>query len=205
VTDRVVAYRLANAEDLHAAHPRSFFIPARPERENLVPGDVARLLFEVVDAGDGDPGGERMWVEVTRAVGGTYVGVLTNTPAAITTIGVGDLVEFGPEHVISTLGGWPLLEKKVFVSRRSHEHDVLPGFVYREDPDNEHDSGWRALVGDESEEEVDDPENVLLQHVGFLLDRWPELRPVFETDPRNGAWAWDAGSGTFTPLPESEA
>jgi hypothetical protein len=115
---------------------------------------------------------------------------------------MGDLVEFGPEHVISTLDDWPLLGKKVFVSRRSHEQDVRPGFVYREDPDDERDSGWRALVGDESAEEVDDPDNVLLQDVGFLLDRWPELRPVFETDPRHGAWAWDAEARRFTPLPE---
>ena len=97
---------------------------------------------------------------------------------------------------------WPLLEKRMFVSRRSHEDDVRPGFVYREDPDDDEDSGWRALVGDETAQEVDDPGNVLLQTVGFLLARWPELRPVFETDPRNGAWAWDSDSQRFTPLPE---
>jgi hypothetical protein len=81
---------------------------------------------------------------------------------------------------------------------------VRPGFVYREDPDDEHDSGWRALVGDESHEEVDDPRNILIQDVGFLLDRWPELRPVLETDPRNGGWAWNSESERYTALPEEE-
>lgn len=204
VTDRVVDFRLGNAEEKHAAAPRTFFIPPRSERENLAPGDLARLLFELVDPGEGDPGAERMWVEVLETADGRYVGVLTNAPTAITTIEQGGLVEFGPEHVISTLDDWSLLEKKIFVSRRSHEQDIRPGYVYREAPDNDRDSGWRALVGDESHEEVDDPDNVLLQAVGFLLDRWPELRPVLETDPRNGSWAWDPETERYVPVADAE-
>lgn len=100
---------------------------------------------------------------------------------------------------------WPLLDKKMFVSRRSHQQRLRPEIVYREDPDNERDSGWRAVVGDESHEEVDDPANAVLQNVGSLLHRWPELRPVFETDPANGAWRWDAEARRYTPLPETEA
>jgi hypothetical protein len=112
-------------------------------------------------------------------------------PRAITTISVGDRVDFGPEHVIGLLEDWPLLERKMFVSRRSHEDDLRPAYVYREDPDNDRDSGWRAMVGDETDQEINDPANVLLQDLGYLLDRWPELRPVFKTDPRNGQWTWD--------------
>nr|WP_244929008.1 DUF2185 domain-containing protein [Nocardioides sp. W7] len=97
-----------------------------------------------------------------------------------------------------------LLAKRIIVSRRCHEYDLRPGFVYREEPDDEHDSGWRALVGDESAAEVDDPDNLLLQEVGFLLDRWPELRPVFATDPVDGEWAWDDRTERYGPLPESE-
>jgi hypothetical protein len=93
-----------------------------------------------------------------------------------------------------------LLAKTIFVSRRSHEQGIRPGYVYRETPDNEQDSGWRALVGDESAEEVDDPENALLQPVGDLLDRWPELGPVLETDPRTGSWMWDAEAGRYLPI-----
>ncbi len=32
-------------------------------------------------------------------------------------------------------------------------------FMYREEPDNEHDSGWRFMAGDEDEEYMDDPAN----------------------------------------------
>ena len=200
MADRVVDYRLANAEDKHAASPRTFFIPARSERDNLRPGDFAKLLFELVDPGDDDPSAKRMWVQVTGRQDATYVGALTNQPRAITTIDLGDRVEFGPEHVAGTLEDWPLLGKKILVSRRSHAEDVRPEYVYREDPDNERDSGWRALVGDESDDEANNPDNVLLQDLGFLLDRWPDLRPVFETDPANGAWGWDSRAGRYVRL-----
>lgn len=201
MSDRVVQYRLADGETRNAEAPRSFFIPSRAERESLKPGDYAKLLFDVVDPEPDDPGAERMWVQVLGTENGRYVGALTNTPGAITTISVGGRVDFGPEHVIGTLEDWPLLEKKVFVSRRSHERDLRPQFVYREDPDNEQDSGWRALVGDETDEEINDASNVLLQNLGYLVDRWPDLRPVFKTDARRGEWIWDAGSATYVPSP----
>jgi hypothetical protein len=100
---------------------------------------------------------------------------------------------------------WPLLGKQMFVSRRLHEQDTRPGVVYRESPDNDDDSGWRALVGDETQTEVDDPGSILLQSVGSMLDRWPELRPVLETDPKIGAWVWHAGTGQFVPHDDSES
>lgn len=190
MTNRAVDYRLVDGELRHAEAPRAFFIPTRSEREALQPGDYAKLLFELVTPGPDDPGAERMWVEVLGVTEDHYIGALTNTPRAITTISVGDRVDFGPEHVIGTLEDWALLEKMMFVSRRSHDEDQRPAYIYREDPDNDHDSGWRTMVGDETDDEINDPSNVLLQNLGYLIDRWPELRPVFKTDPRNGSWIW---------------
>jgi uncharacterized protein YegJ (DUF2314 family) len=151
VSDATVDFRLGDAEALHQAAPRSFFIPGRAERDSLRSGDIARLLFEIIEPGLDMPRAERMWVGVTGRDADGYTGVLTNVPTVITTIRRGDTVRFGPEHVISTLGDWPLLDKKILVSRRSHEQDLRPRWVYREEPDNDRDSGWRALVGDETE------------------------------------------------------
>lgn len=201
VTDEPVDYVLANGEDLHAGNPRSFFIPSRAERDRLQPGDLAKLLFKVTNPRPGLPDAERMWVRVTGRDAHGYEGVLTNTPAAITTISRGGAVRFGSEHVISVLEDWPLLEKKVLVSRRSHERDLRPRWVYREQPEDDGDSGWRALVGDETERELADPANIVVQQLGFLLDRWPELRTVFGTDPANGDWAWDERSARYAPAP----
>ncbi len=199
MSDARVDFRLGNGEALHRAAPRSFFIPGRAERDSLRPGDVAKVLFEIIDPGPGMPSAERMWVGVTGRDADGYTGVLTNVPSVITTIRQGDTVRFGPEHVISTLGDWPLLGKKILVSRRSHEQDLRPRWVYREEPDNDQDSGWRALVGDETDDELNDASFILLQELGFVLDRWPELRSVLKTDPDNGGWEWDEQTRRYLP------
>ena len=36
------------------------------------------------------------------------------------------------------------------------------GFMYREPPDSDDDSGWRFFSGDEPQDYVDDPENVMM-------------------------------------------
>ena len=197
--DATVDFRLGDGEALHRAAPRSFFIPGHAERDSLRAGDVAKLLFEIIEPGPGLPHAERMWVGVTGRDADGYTGVLTNVPTVITTIRRGDTIRFGPENVISTLGDWPLLEKKILVGRRSHEQDLRPRTVYREEPDNDQDSGWRALVGDETDDELNDASYILLQTLGFALDRWPELRPVLKTDPENGSWEWDEQTRRYLP------
>lgn len=199
MSDAAVDFRLGNSEALHRAAPRSFFIPGRAERDSLGAGDAAKLMFEIIDPGPGLPGAERMWVTVTGHDADGYTGVLTSVPSVITTVRQGDAIRFGPGHVISTRGDWPLLGKKILVSRRSHEQDLRPRWVYREEPDNEQDSGWRALAGDESDDELSEASSILLQALGFVLDRWPELRPVFSTDPENGGWEWDEQARRYRP------
>ena len=34
---------------------------------------------------------------------------------------------------------------------------------------------------------------------GYLLDRWPELRPVFATRVVEGEWVWDESTGSYVP------
>jgi hypothetical protein len=194
-------FRLGNAELRHQEHPRSFFIPSRAERESVAPGDLVRLMFELVDPADDEPRAERMWVQVTEVRRGRYVGTLDNQPVALTSIGPGSQVEFGPEHIIALLDTWPLGELKACVSRRSHVEDVRPGFVCRGEPLRPPDSGWQVLVGDETEDELDDAENILFQPLGFVVDRWPELRVVFDAGEVGSEWIWDEAARAYVRLP----
>jgi hypothetical protein len=57
----------------------------------------------------------------------------------------------------------------------------------------------RALVRDETHDELNDASCILLQELGFVLDRWPEIRPVLKTDPENGAWEWDEQTRRYLP------
>lgn len=94
-------YTLVDAEARNLAHPNRFHIPLAGERETLLPGDLAKVVFE--SGGDG----ERMWVEVTTADPNAelaYEGPLRNNPTC-TPVAFGDIVEFGPEHVIDIVRG----------------------------------------------------------------------------------------------------
>jgi hypothetical protein len=98
-------WMLVSAEERHAAHPETFEIPARVDRETLVPGVAAKLLFHI-ETKEGnrviDRGVDRMWVIVTTITPeGRYVGVLDNDPGLSEGLNLheGDLIAFGPEHV----------------------------------------------------------------------------------------------------------
>lgn len=199
-SQRADEFRLGNGERLNEQHPRSFFIPTRAERDAVRPGDLVKLLFEIVEPADDMPSAERMWVQVTEAEGGRYVGVLDNQPGALRSIGPGSRVEFGPEHIISLTESWPLGELKAVVSRRTHVDDVRPRYVCRGEPLKPQDSGWQVLAGDETDDELSDTSNVLLQAVGFVVDRWPELRPVFEVGEIGSEWTWDDATSTYVRL-----
>ena len=75
-------WTLASAEDRHAAHPETFHIPSRDERESMSPGDAAKLLFDIQTKENGrvvDFGVDRMWVVVkTRTREAILVSWTTN-------------------------------------------------------------------------------------------------------------------------------
>ena len=48
-------------------------------------------------------------------------------------------------------------------------------YMYREDPDNADDSGWRFFSGRESQEYVDDPDNTQVYPVAFVVQTTPEI------------------------------
>ena len=121
-----------------------------------------------------------MWVKVIEARDGTYVGTLENEPRALTSIGPGRRVEFGPEHIISLRDNWPAGELKAAVSKRSHTEDRRPGYACRDEPLSPQDSSWQVLVGDATDDELSDASNVLVQPLRFVSDRGPELRPMFD-------------------------
>ncbi len=137
---RRVDFELCNAEDLNREAPRTFLIPPRAERVALRAGDLVKLLFEVVAPDDAIPTAERMWVQVLARHDDGYVGALDNQPNVITTIEPGSRIHFRAEHVIVIYDDSPMLALRVVVSRRSHEGDIRPRFVYRDTPMSPSDS-----------------------------------------------------------------
>ena len=68
------------------------------------------------------------------------------------------------------------------------------GFMYREKADDAVDSGWRFLSGHESQEYMDDAENLALYDINTIANYDPEIIPflesaigsAFERDPTSG-------------------
>jgi len=61
--------------------------------------------------------------------------------------------------------------KKAFVSNRVFEDGQCVRFMYREEPDREHDSGWRVFAGGESDDYANDPANVSVVPLRDLLEQ----------------------------------
>ena len=99
-------WTLLSAEARHALNSETFRIPDRAERESLLPGEAAQLLFDI-EVRQGaqllDRGVDRMWVIVKDRVGNLYCGVLDSDPGQAEGLSLhpGSALFFGPEHVIA--------------------------------------------------------------------------------------------------------
>ena len=73
-----------------AARSATFEIPSREEREDLWPGDLAKLIFTDI--------GERIWVEVVDVLDAVYVGTVESSPLH-SELHRGDEIVFHPGNV----------------------------------------------------------------------------------------------------------
>jgi hypothetical protein len=53
-------------------------------------------------------------------------------------------------------------------------------FMYREEPDNDIDSGWRFMSGNESEEYMNDPANHAIYDVNTIANYDPDIVPFLD-------------------------
>ena len=99
---------LDSGEEAHRENPDTFWIPVREDRENLKPGHLVKLTFQILETdedGAQDVFGQRMWVLVTGGNRHGYLGILCNEPGNANALGDhyltwGAEVPFLPEHVI---------------------------------------------------------------------------------------------------------
>lgn len=63
-----------------------------------------------------------------------------------------------------------MLEKNCFITKDLEENNKKIRFMYKEEPNNINDSGWRFFSGDEEQDYVDDASNILLVKVSYVLN-----------------------------------
>lgn len=62
------------------------------------------------------------------------------------------------------------LDKNCFISKDLIDNHKKVGFMYREQSDNERDSGWRFFSGSETQEYVDNSDNILIVSLNYLIN-----------------------------------
>lgn len=70
------------------------------------------------------------------------------------------------------------------------------GFMYREVPGYENDSGWRFLAGDESAEYMSEGENIAVYDVNTIANFDADVIPLLDAD-EGSAFARDKETGEF--------
>jgi hypothetical protein len=73
------------------------------------------------------------------------------------------------------------------------------GFIYREEPDHEQDSGWRFTAGLESPEFMDDPDNHSVFDVNTIANHDPDIIPLLDAPP-GSAFQRQEPSGEFVQV-----
>jgi hypothetical protein len=96
---------LEDGEEYHRNAPTTFWIPELSERQQLQPGDLVKLIFQIaIDDPEDDVAIERMWVIVRERVPGGYLGILDNEPSSIDEndqLWLGTEFPFQPKHIIN--------------------------------------------------------------------------------------------------------
>ncbi len=195
---------LEDVEKTAREYPETFFIPSDKERRSQRVGDSVRLHFTLKNPSADEPRAERMWVTITQEQGflKPYKGLLENTPVFIEDLEEGVEVTFKSCHIAQTLikkadPRWiECANQKALVSEMCFAKGECVRFLYRRSAKREEDSGWRMFTGHESEEYNDDPKNIRIVEVGYMLSLDPSLRKilnegagaVFERSAKDDPW-----------------
>lgn len=201
------SWHLTDAAELAARHPYTFYKSPPEAIAQVRPGEVVKLIFAFHSDDPQAPGAERMWVLVdTLEANGHFTGKLDNMPGYIVDLHAKDAIAFEARHIINTQHDDDdnLVNRyagQCFVTKRVLEDGAPVGYLYREEPDNGEDSGWRFTANDESDDYINDSANVALVSLGAVLsvdDRFIALLDA----PAGSAYAFDHNSQQFVAVDE---
>jgi hypothetical protein len=199
MTDR---WWLVDVRERQQEAPYTFYKPSTEILSQLAVGDGVKLIFEFDSDDPQAPAAERMWVEITARDGHQFSGTLDNTPYHIKGLPLGTVIDFEDRHIANTsLGeddGLKRYTPRCFVTKRVLHGGEPVGYLYREDPDTDEDSGWRIMVGDESDEYMEDSSNIAFVSLGAVLNRDGSFVHLIDA-PIGSAFVRDRGGGGFIP------
>ena len=197
---------LDDAAKIAREFPYTFHKPSSRAVGMLKPKDEVKLIFRFDSDDPGVPNAERMWVEITGTSGRGFEGVLGNDPVYIEDLECGDAVTFQEKHIIQVSIDDPVPSRtdrylpRCFATRRIIYDGRKIGYLYREEPDVDEDSGWRFTCGDESQEYMDNSDNICFVSLGAVLSKDERILDLLDA-PSGAAFEFDEASGRFVPIP----
>lgn len=69
-------------------------------------------------------------------------------------------------------------------------------YMYHEKPDNPQDSGWRFFCGDEDDDYVNNPDNIVICDIRTVLSVDKSILPYL-SEPAYVAWEWENENAGF--------
>lgn len=169
------SWELEDAERIADEFPYTFYKPSKEVVLQLRVGNLAKLIFEFESGNSEAPRAERMWVKITKVEAGKFYGCLDNDPTHIRDLKYKDPIEFLECHIIDTDLDDPVpsitdkYNKRCFVTNNILYDGQQVGYLYREEPDNEDDSGWRFTTGEETDQYMDNSDNLSVVSLGAVL------------------------------------
>ncbi|GGF69588.1 immunity protein Imm33 domain-containing protein [Wenyingzhuangia marina] len=191
---KIGSWKLTDSEKLAKENKYTFYKPSKEITKNLEVGNIAKLTFEFESSNSEHPGAERMWVEITEINNNKFKGNLDNHPFYIHELYAGDEITFEHKHIIDhdlELSEPNLVDKyydRCFATNKVLYENSPINYIYREEPmevDKERgyiDTGWRFLSGNESDEYIEDFENISLVSIGSILSRDDSFIDLLEAE-----------------------
>lgn len=198
-------WSLEDADAIASSNKYTFYKPSRDLIAKVRPGEIVKLIFLFENPDPDGLSGERMWVQVDSiSADGTFHGRLQNHPKWITDLKFDDPIMFNASHIINTKHDEDenIVEKysmRCLVTNRVLCDGARVGYFYREDPDEERDSGWRFTANDESDDYMEHADNHAYVSVGRVLSCDDSFIHLLES-PSGSAFTLDPETGLFVPV-----
>ena len=198
------SWSLVDAQKLAEEFPYTFYKPSSQLVSQLKPGNQVKLIFEFRSDDPDAPSAERMWVDIAEVSNEGFYGLLDNDPAYIKDLKYKDPIKFNENHIIDSDLDDPVPSitekyvKRCFVTNNILYQGEKVGYLYREDPDADDDSGWRMNTGTETDEYMDNADNISYVSLGAVLREDASIVHLLEREP-GSAFARDE-NGNFIEL-----
>jgi hypothetical protein len=179
--------QLSDGIALAKEFPYTFEIPSKKTLKKLKKGDLVKLIFEIESNDDEATSAERMWVKIQEQKGKSLTGLLDNKPKFIQNLKIGDLIDFEERHIIATEYAEDIISlpqkysKHCFVTNNILYEGTKIGYLYRENPDHDDDSGWRIMPAEVSDEYLNNAENCSYVSLGAVLTRDDSIVDILST------------------------